>query len=110
MQLAENQFRDYLFTNYKENISDLIVGKKKSITWNGEGFPPIYFLLQQRAENKINEILESIEDLILTASELRLNKAGDTTTRVDLVGNSESCGITIIELKKVKTNRKTSVY
>lgn len=106
MQLSENEFRDYLFTNYKENISDLIVGKRKSITWSGEDFPPIYFLLQQRTENRINEILENIEDLILTASELRLNKAGDTTTRVDLFGNSESCGITIIELKKSKQTER----
>ena len=61
-------------------------------------------LLQQIAEQRINSILDGLESLVITARELRLEKKGDSTTRIDLFGNSESNGLTIIELKKSKQN------
>ncbi len=106
MHLSENEFRDFLFENYKENLSELVVGKREAVIWNADGFPPIHFLLQQRTENKINAILDDLETLVLTARELRLEKEGDSTTRVDLFGNSESTGLTIIELKKSKQTER----
>lgn len=106
MHLSENEFRDFLFENYKKNISEIIVGKRETVIWKGDDFPPIYFLLQQMAENKINAILDDLENLVLTARELRLTKEGDSTTRVDLFGNSESTGLTIIELKKSKQTER----
>lgn len=108
MDISENEFRDDLFKKHKDNISNLIIGKRDVVKWTGDGFPPIYFLLQQRAERKINEILEDIEDLVLTAKELPLKKYGDSTTRVDLFGESESAGLTIIELKKSKQTERQS--
>ena len=109
MKLSENEFRDYLFDNYKENISNLICGKRKPVEWKDEGFPPISILLQQIVEIKINNIVEGMESLILSARELRLEKTGDSTTRIDLFGNSESIGLTIIELKKSKQTERQAL-
>lgn len=106
LNFSENEFRDYLFSNYKENLSSLIIGRRESIEWIEDGFPPIHFLLQRRAEKKINEILDNIKCLILLAKELRLEKVGDSTTRIDLFGNSECSGLTIIELKKSKQTER----
>ena len=47
MQFTENEFRDYLFNNHKENISDLIVGRRNPINWKSTEFPPLRFLLQK---------------------------------------------------------------
>lgn len=106
MNIEENEFRDFLFANHKQDFSDLIIGRRNAIVWSDGEFPPISFLLQQRAEEKINEILDDIEDLILTAKELPLKKIGDTTTRIDLFGESELAGLTIIELKKSKQTER----
>lgn len=106
MQLSENDFRDYLFDNHKDSLSDLIHGRRDPIEWNGGGFPPISILLQQIVERKINEIVDGLESLILSARELRLEKSGDSTTRIDLFGNSECIGLTIIELKKSKQTER----
>lgn len=100
LTLKENDFRDYLFEHHKEDLASLIVSKRNSVEWKSECFPPIHFLLQQRAEKKINEILEQLECLVLTAKELRLERNALHPTRIDLFGNSDSTGITIIELKK----------
>lgn len=106
MQLSENEFRDYLFDNHKDSISDLIYGKRDPIEWNGDGFPPISILLQQIVEKRINNIIDGLDALILSARELRLEKAGDSTTRIDLFGNSECIGLAIIELKKSKQTER----
>ncbi len=106
MKLSENEFRDYLFKNHKHTISELIHGKRQPVEWNNEDFPPISILLQQIVEKKINELVEGLDSLYLSAKELRLEKAGDSTTRIDLLGNSESIGLTIIELKKSKQTER----
>lgn len=99
-KLSENDIRDYLFSNHKDSMHELIIGRRNPIEWKNEGFPPIRILLQQIVENKINNIIDGFESLILSAKELRLEKSGDSTTRMDLFGNSEDIGITIIELKR----------
>ena len=106
MQLSENEFRDYLFSNYKSTLSELIFGKREPVEWDSNGFPPIRILLQQIVENKINHIIEGLESLTLSAKELRLERFGDSTTRIDLFGNSECIGLTIIELKKSKQTER----
>jgi hypothetical protein len=100
MQISENKFRDFLFSSHKESISDLIYGKREPIKWQGDGFPPISILLQQIVEKKINRLVDGLDSLILSAKELRLEKAGKSTTRIDLFGHSESIGLMVIELKK----------
>ncbi|HDR8961810.1 hypothetical protein LGN06_29265 [Burkholderia vietnamiensis] len=100
LTVSENAFRDYLFEHHKEDLSALIVGRREPVKWTENSFPPIRFLLQQRAERKINEILDNLQALVLTAKELRLDRGATHPTRVDLLGNSESTGLTIIELKK----------
>lgn len=106
MQLSENEFRDYLFNNHRNSISDLIYGKREPVEWRGDGFPPISILLQQIVERTINDIIDGLESLILSAEELRLEKTGDSTTRIDLFGNSECIGLVIIELKKSKQTER----
>ncbi|PSB40072.1 hypothetical protein C7B69_00260 [filamentous cyanobacterium Phorm 46] len=106
MQFTENEFRDYLFNHHKESISELIVGRREPVSWQGDEFPPLSFLLQQITEQKINKILDGLESLVIIAQELRLEKTGDSTTRVDLFGNSETNGLTIIELKKSKQTER----
>jgi hypothetical protein len=108
MQLTENEFRDYLFDNYKNNISDLIDGRRNPVDWNDDEFPPLRYLIQVIAERKINELLDGLQSLVITAKELQLKKIGDTITRIDLFGNSEYNGMTIIELKKSKQTERQS--
>lgn len=106
MDISENEFRDFLFENHNKDFSTIIVGRREPVTWADGEFPPIHILLQQRAEKKINETLDNLEDMILAARELRLTREEDSTTRIDLVGNSESSGLTIIELKKSKQTER----
>lgn len=106
MQLSENEFRDYLFDNYKDSLAKLIHGRREPVEWKGDGFPPLRVLLQQLIERKINEIIDGLESLVLSAKELRLEKNGNSTTRIDLFGNSECIGLTIIELKKSKQTER----
>jgi hypothetical protein len=106
MQISENDFRDYLFERHSDSISSLIHGKREPVEWSGDGFPPISLLLQQMVERRINEIIDGLESMILIARELRLEKSGDTTTRIDLLGNSECIGLSIIELKKSKQTER----
>jgi len=47
MQFTENEFRDHLFENHKDSIASLIVGRRDPISWLGDDFPPLSFLLQQ---------------------------------------------------------------
>jgi hypothetical protein len=106
MDISENEFRDFLFNNHSKNFSSIIVGRREPVEWQGKDFPPLHILLQQRSEKKINEALDNLEDMILGACELRLARDSDSTTRIDLVGNSESTGLTIIELKKSKQTER----
>lgn len=98
--IGEDSFRDHLFEFHKEDLSTLIVGRREPIEWTDEGFPSIKFLLQRQAEKRINGILDNLEELVLTAKELRLERNAPHPTRIDLFGSSNSTGITIIELKK----------
>lgn len=100
ISITENQFRDYLFDHHKDSLHTLITGRRDPVEWSSEGFPTISFLLQRRAEKKINEILDNLEELILTAKEMRLERNAPYPTRIDLFGNSASTGIAVIELKK----------
>jgi hypothetical protein len=106
MQFTENEFRDHLFENHKDSIASLIIGRRDPVSWQGDDFPPLSFLLQQITEQRINIILDGLESLVITAKEIRLEKKGDSTTRIDLFGNSESNGLTIIELKKSKQTER----
>ena len=106
MQLTENELRDYLFENHQDSISDLVCGRREPVEWKGDNFPPISVLLQQIVETKINDIIDGLESLVLSARELRLEKSGDNTTRIDLLGNSECIGLAIIELKKSKQTER----
>lgn len=106
MKMHENQLRDHLYRNHRNNLFSLIIGARDFVIWEGADFPPIHFLLRQRAEKKINQILENLEFLNLSARELRLERFNDSTTRVDLFGSSPATGLTIIELKKSKQTER----
>lgn len=101
LRITENAFRDHLFEHHKEDLTSLIVGRRDSVEWGDEdSFPPIRFLLQQKAERQINAILDQLESVVLTGKELRLERSEGHPTRVDLFGTGEDTGITVIELKK----------
>lgn len=106
MDISENEFRDLLYDNHKDDLLSLVRGRRDPVEWNEDGVPPIRFFLQQMAEIKINELIDGLETLVITARELRLVKSEDSTTRIDLYGNSEANGITIIELKKSKQTER----
>ena len=107
--MNENELRDYLYQNHRDNLFSLIDGARDCVSWKGAYFPPIHFFLQQKAEKTINLILENLEFLNLSAKELRLERFKDTTTRIDLFGSSSSTGLTIIELKKTKQTERESL-
>lgn len=100
LTISENAFRDYLFDHHKEDLSSLVTGRREPVEWTDDSFPTIRFLLQQRTERRINKILDSLDALILTSKELQLDRQGIHPTRIDLLGYSESTGLSIIELKK----------
>lgn len=100
LKIGENAFRDHLFQHHREDLAALIVGKREPAEWKDDGFPPVRFLLQRRAERKINELIEQLNDVELVAKELRLERNESHPTRIDLLGSSPSTGVTIIELKK----------
>jgi len=108
MSISENELRDYLFENHKTSISSLICGRREPIEWDANKFPPISVLLQQIVERKINHLIDGLATLKLSAKELRLEKTGDSTTRVDLFGILECGAITIIELKKSNQTERQS--
>ena len=102
----ENGMRDFIFRNYKETFSELIKGQKPNPTWKNAGFPPVRFLIQHDAERRINRVVDDLESLVLDGQEVRLEKATDTTTRIDLLGSSGRTSLTIIELKKSKQTER----
>lgn len=108
LTISENEFRDYLFDHHKGDLFTLVIGQREPVKWTGNSFPPIRFLLQQRTERKINEILDNLQTLVLTSKELQLDRGGPHPTRVDLLGYSESTGLTIIELKKSNQTERQS--
>ncbi|XDD53031.1 hypothetical protein AB3N62_11105 [Leptospira sp. WS4.C2] len=98
--MTENEFRDILFEQHKEDFESLIVGQKNPTKWKESTFPPLHILLRQIVEEKINETIESLQGFRLQAKELRLERDDMSTTRIDLLGSSDTSGLTIIELKK----------
>lgn len=106
MNMSENDFRDLIYQNYSESFSSLIVNKRSPISWDDSTFPSIGAVLQQVAERKINRLISGLDSLCITNRELCLKRTDDTTTRIDLYGNSEENGITIIELKKSKQTER----
>lgn len=100
LTVSEIAFRDYLFKHHKEDLSTLVIGRHEPAEWAELLFLPFDFYCSSAAERRVNEILDDLRALALTSKELRLDRGGPNPTRVDLLGNSESAGLTIIELKK----------
>lgn len=99
-KMSENEIRDFIYLHHKESFLDLVRGVRPSEYWSEEGFPSLSFFMRMVAEKKINRLINGLGSLNITAKELRLKKPEDSITRIDLFGNSEGDGITIIELKK----------
>jgi hypothetical protein len=108
MELSENSFRELLYQNHKNDLPELIIGVREPIQWSNSDFPPIHILMQQKAEERINQLIDDIVEMELLAKELRLNKTGNATTRIDLFGQSENAGVIIIELKRDKQTERQS--
>ncbi len=106
-KLNENGIRDYLFTNKTTNIFNGL-RKKEIEKWVEKKFPPISFLLKQIVEKKINKIIDDISYTELIGKEIKLERLNDSVTRIDLLGNSETAGVVIIELKKSTQTERQS--
>ena len=106
MNITENDFRDILFENHKDSIFELISGMKEPQSWDGTGFPPARFILKKIVEERINKSAKDLKSLTLQARELSLKRSNNSTTRVDLFGDSGRGGATIIELKKSKQTER----
>lgn len=99
--MKENEIRDFLFKNHRDDLHSLIVGTRAPLALPQDTFPSIAQLLQNRSEAKINKMIENLESLQLDGKEVRLVRDSDSTTRIDLLGSiADSGDLVIIELKK----------
>jgi hypothetical protein len=99
--MTENEIRDFLFNNHKDDLHTLIIQTRAPLALPKDDFPSIAQLLQNRTETKINLMIESLETLQLDGKEVRLVRDSDNTTRIDLLGSiADSGDLVIIELKK----------
>lgn len=97
--MTENEIRDFLFNNHKDDLHTLIIQTREPLAIPKDDFPSIAQLLQNRTETKINMMIESLETLKLDGKEVRLVRGGDSTTRIDLLGSiADSGDLVIIEL------------
>jgi hypothetical protein len=100
-EMNENEFRDFLFDNHKEDLHALITRTREPLALPTDDFPSIAQLLQNRVERKINLLIKSLKTLQLDGKEVRLVRDSDSTTRIDLLGSIADAGnLVIIELKK----------
>ncbi len=98
--MKENDLRDFLFKNYKNNIYKLIEHQNPA-PFKTDEFLRISDLLRIRTEKRICNFVKRLELLSLDGKEICLVRDGDTTTRIDLLGHyEEDGGLVIIELKK----------
>ena len=99
--MTENEIRDLLFNNHKDDLHTLIIQMREPLALPQDTFPSIAQLLQNRTETKINAMIENLETLRLDGKEVRLVRDSDSTTRIDLLGSIANSGdLVIIELKK----------
>jgi hypothetical protein len=99
--MTENEIRDFLFKNHKNDLQTLIVRTRAPLVLPQDTFPSIAQLLQNRTEAKINKMIENLKTLQLDGKEVRLVRDSDSTTRIDLLGSiADSGDLVIIELKK----------
>jgi hypothetical protein len=99
--MTENEIRDLLFNNHKDNLHSLIIQMREPLALPHNTFPSIAQLLQNRTETKINGMIDNLETLRLDGKEVRLVRDSDSTTRIDLLGSiADSGDLVIIELKK----------
>lgn len=99
--MTENEIRDFLFNNYKNDLHTLIIKTRAPIALPQDTFPSIAQILQNRTETKINQMIKNLETLQLDGKEVRLVRDSDSTTRIDLLGSiADSGDLVIIELKK----------
>ena len=94
--MTENEIRDLLFNNHKDDLHTLIIQMREPLALPQDTFPSIAQLLQNRTETKINAMVENLETLRLDGKEVRLVRDSDTTTRIDLLGSIADSGDLVI--------------
>ena len=99
--MNENDLRDYLYANHRNNLTSLITERPTRSQSKKAGFPRISDILNARSERQIDRQIQRLQTLKLDGKEVTLNRDGDTTTRVDLLGHLDEDGsLVILELKK----------
>lgn len=58
--MTENEIRDFLFNNHKDDIYKLIVETRELLTLPHDSFPSIAQILQNRIETKINKMIDNL--------------------------------------------------
>ena len=100
MKIHENALRDIIYTQYKNNFYERIVGLKYCDEIKIDDLYNFPDLLKKQTEEKINYLVENLLDLEFIGREIRLKKENASTTRVDLVAMTLDNGLAIVELKK----------
>ncbi|NNP75539.1 hypothetical protein A7P54_03780 [Acinetobacter sp. Ac_3412] len=100
MKIYENALRDLIYNDYKRNLFEQIIGVKSSDQIEIEDLYNFPNLLKKQTEEKINNLVNSLEDIEFIGREIRLKKEDSSTTRIDLVAMTLDNGPAIIELKK----------
>lgn len=100
MKIHENDLRDIIYEEYKNNFYEKIVGIKDSNKIEIEDLYDFPSLLKKQTEEKINNLVSNLEDIEFIGREIRLKKENASTTRIDLVAMTLDNGPAIVELKK----------
>ncbi|RSO00927.1 hypothetical protein [Acinetobacter pittii] len=100
MKIHENALRDILYNDYKNTFHKRVVGLKANNEIKIDDLYNFPDLLKKQTEEKINTLVESLNNFEFIGREIRLKKENASTTRIDLVGMTIDQGPVIVELKK----------
>ena len=99
--MNENEFRDFLFGEYRESLFNLIKVELSHPPRDRSTTLQISELVKSKTTQHLNARIRRLSELIVDGKEVKLFREEDATTRVDLIGHLEDDGdLVIIELKK----------
>lgn len=106
MKIHENKLREIIYSEYKYNFFDRIIGIKTPDEINVSDLYNFSSLLKKQTEEKINRLVQDLVDIEFIGQEILLKKENSSTTRIDLVAMTLDNGPAIIELKKSKQTER----
>lgn len=100
MKIHENKLRDLIYTKYGKNFFDHINTKRQKSKIDMEDLYDFPQILKKQTEEKINSLIQKLEDIEFIGQEIQLKREDASTTRIDLIAMTLEHGLAIIELKK----------